>query len=324
MFKMKMRKAIKTPKNKQKVKKTPRNSHKNHKKVLYNTTSNAIIEPKNGNLIRFCGTIELFVENESESNEPTLADATKGSSFHIKGVLQSNTELQKYEESKKLNNEDKVVDSTINKTEVNNTSKKTPQAPYAKVSDYIVYGADVVDAANYIIQLFYKTKPQYNCNRTKIEKLLAIADLVFMSQNETLFPEEIRINTCGVGVPILANYLLSDIIDSNTIEDCNSISESQIDDALHYPPIYNTRNELSEFVKTLLKNVFLAFGNYSARKIGECFDDFKHLIATKKANNGQEWAIINKEKAFDFLSKNDLINAYENDIIIFVRNYKSQ
>lgn len=136
---------------------------------------------------------------------------------------------------------------------------------------------NILDAANFLIQLYYKTAKRYNCTRTKIEKLLVLANLIAFANNTTLFDHAMLINKCGVGIPILGGFYLSNIVEG---EDSNkAISPDLIDESIIVPTVYKLQSEIDDNTQKLLIEIFLKFGAYDAWRIGNMYDEFKYEIS---------------------------------------------
>lgn len=181
---------------------------------------------------------------------------------------------------------------------------------------------DVVDAAYYMLQLFCKTEGKYNCNRFKIEKLLAIAQLVFMRHNRTLFADDILVNNSGVSIPVLVYYVFCSDIKGKKPDNGKKIDEIEINNLAIFPSIYRIKNEIPEFVQDLLKKIFLKFGNYSEQNLAEIFNTFTWLISTSKSDfSNRKVEVIDCYKTFNFFDSEIAVKKYQNDIIDFVDKY---
>ena len=127
---------------------------------------------------------------------------------------------------------------------------------------------NIVDAAKYLVQLYYKTGSRYHCTRTKIEKLLSIASFVELSHDRDLFIDKNVINPCGTGYPVLANHFFGDIIDGTEKENNCAIKGVCVDEHIQIPAIYEIDDctPIPEYMCNLLSDVFFKFGNYGACK----------------------------------------------------------
>lgn len=181
---------------------------------------------------------------------------------------------------------------------------------------------NIVDAAKYLIQLYYKTGCRYHCTRTKIEKMLSIANLVSLKSGEALFVEKNVVNPCGTGFPILASFLFGDIVEGREDETCLEIPKELVNESAVYPPFYEIDNYSlsSRNVSQLLLDIFLKFGNYDAKTMGILCDAFKCSIATNEP--GSDRRIINNEAVKPFFDTCAYDDKYKNnEIISFIVNY---
>ncbi len=182
---------------------------------------------------------------------------------------------------------------------------------------------NIVDAAKYLVQLYYKTGSRYHCTRTKIEKLLSIASFVELSRGRDLFIDKNVINPCGTGYPILANHFFGDIIDGTEKESNCAIKEEYIDENIQIPAVYEIDGcaPIPEHICKLLSNVFFKFGNYEARKLGIILDEFKNDIVA--VDEVAKRDVIDKEMASTFFNNQEVIRNYsDNEIISYIKNFE--
>lgn len=182
---------------------------------------------------------------------------------------------------------------------------------------------EILDAANYLIQLYYKTGEKYQVTRTKIEKLLAIAALTEMRENRELFSEKIKINHCGVGYPKLIGFIPSDIIDGTKEPTDKTISTDDINESINPPIIYHSIDSVqeNESIIDLLKSVFLSFGAQDALVLGKAFDAFKYDISS--FDESLNYDCVSTEKATGYFQ--NLINSgnnFANEILRFICTYE--
>lgn len=190
---------------------------------------------------------------------------------------------------------------------------------------------DIFDAAIYMVALHYKAKKSYACNRTKIEKLLAIADLITINNSgKKLFPQyPIFINTCGIGYCILAKNPVQFPMDNIIDGEANSLTSYSLDDPLieideetHIPEMY-LEYTLTENQKKLLKDVFCKFGVYSAKFIGSTMDDFKDCIRSNEVHFQNSKYTVDEQKARDFfISDSQILEA--NFIAKYIKEYQCE
>ena len=188
-----------------------------------------------------------------------------------------------------------ILKSFIRYAKINESKHKKTNVPTRKVQGSssivntdkeVLCMSKLLDAANYLIELFFQTTPTYTCSSTKIAKLLSIANLCAVKHGAPIFTEKIAVNTCGVSIPALNGLLLySPLGDPDDAEDVDStITSDQIDDTKIPPVLYQQHESLTEDDMRLLKSVFCHFGAYDAYHIGQAFDGFKTFIADE--NNG--------------------------------------
>lgn len=148
---------------------------------------------------------------------------------------------------------------------------------------------NIVEAAKFVVQLYYITGQKYHCSLTKVEKILAIADLIIMRSGNKLFSNEIISHDCGVGFPILSDYLYSNIIEGNP-EQKNFIDDD-FDNTIEIPRLYAIENPeaIPEYLKELIIEVFREFGDYTARDLGLYMNAFKDKILSDQTINGERF-----------------------------------
>lgn len=216
----------------------------------------------------------------------------------------------------------KFLDSLKPKQETNSSDFNT----FGNVSPWEnkikgVYMVNIFDAANYIVQLYYKTGDKYYCSRTKVEKLLAIANLIAFRNDSKLFDEEILVNRCGVGIPVLATFLYSDI-GTGTLETNQHINQDEYSEDEKYPISFKLSSELFSCDKELLFRVFMRFGAYNAWEIGKAFDEFKDMISEPNPDN-EEHPIVCFDLANKFLNDDNKYSSFlNNEIVEYVTNYR--
>lgn len=179
---------------------------------------------------------------------------------------------------------------------------------------------DIFDAAKYMVCLYYKADKLYTCSRTKIEKLLAIADLIFIKHAKRLFPQlPIYINSCGIGYRVLSTNSFLFPIDNIISGECQKEFADNITIKLNaeqvVPQIYEIEFP-EENARKVLEGVFCHFGAYTAKLIGSTIDDFKEQLQY----DGSISDMVNIEKAKDFFSQgNEVLKT--NNIAKFIAEY---
>lgn len=205
--------------------------------------------------------------------------------------------------------------------------KKTCFKPILKEQECKRNMSKVLGAANYLVQLFIKCDGKYGCTKTKLEKLLCIANIKYMKDGKELFEENMCIRRCGIGISYdFPTYLLGDIVISNEsikgeLNDStnNPIDESCIKDILFNPQYNEFVDMLTNDDKEALLKVFLAFGGYSSLEIGNALDDFKYELSESK----EEGSSIIMKNCIEFF--NDIVNSDDaqyrnNEIVRFILN----
>lgn len=184
---------------------------------------------------------------------------------------------------------------------------------------------DIFNAAKYIVCLHYKADKQYTCNRTKIDKLLAIADLVFIRHSKRLFPNQpIYINGCGIGYRILAtnSYLfpIDNMINGDSRADfSDNLVVILSDDNREVPSMYSVSLPDGPQRK-VLEDVFCRFGAYTAKLIGSTMDEFKGFLKSDMSCDTDSNDEVNVERANVFFTHgNDLLKT--NVIAKFIAEY---
>lgn len=183
---------------------------------------------------------------------------------------------------------------------------------------------DIFDAAKYIVCLYYKVDKPYTCSRTKIEKLLAIADLVFIKYSKRLFPKwPIYINSCGIGYRVLpTDSLLFPIDNIKTGNSCTEFSDKltiNLDNERDIPSMYAIDfPEGNE--RKVLEEVFCRFGACTAKLIGSAIDEFKIYIQSDMVSDSGLKDKVDVEKATEFFTHdNGLLKT--NAIAKFIAEY---
>ena len=194
-----------------------------------------------------------------------------------------------------------------NKKEVINNKKMDNQ-----------YLINVVDAANYLIQFYYRTREQYHCTKKKVEKMLTIAAMVYMKHNLNFFGAKIYLNHCGTYIPLLSRFIHGDIVDGTVVEN-NAVIDRNVDMTGPVPKLYVTEVDIEPREKDILLDIFINFGNYEPSALGKLLDEFKNEVALQDTDNPSE-KIIDPKKVFDFF-KSAQNNTNNNEIINYIANY---
>ena len=173
----------------------------------------------------------------------------------------------------------------------------------------------IIPSARYLIRLYFQTKIKYQCSRSKIDKLLSIANFISIKQGNQMFNETMSVNQCGTSFPMLTWIFREDIMDGIN-DDFNIIDVNSIDENTYIPFIYESEF-LLENERDLLKNIFLRFGSTSAKDLGLQINEFIDEISTIVEEASRP--IIDYEKAKKFFQNDELLEKYsENKIVKFI------
>lgn len=175
--------------------------------------------------------------------------------------------------------------------------------------------ANLKDCALYLTKLFYKTGKKYSCSQTKLGKLLSIAAFVCARRREKLFDENIyKYDDCGTAIKGLLlyfdreRYVLYKYSDERTkICDC-LFDESLVPDELR------NIQEPSDYIKSIIDDVFINFGAYNARDLGCCLNP---IVLHEGVTNSDN--IIDLQQIY-FLKQEEFSNCPNNDVIIYLFN----
>ena len=141
------------------------------------------------------------------------------------------------------------------------------------------------EAANYLIQFFYKTNQKYSCTRTKIGKLLSIAAMKCARLGIQLFAEEIfKYDGCGTTINGLNGIIDRDIYFEYEYLDKREIIQDTIQENSFIPSQYAEISRLDMDVKKLIEDVFVRFGSYSASDLGSCINPIVDCDKLTEAN----------------------------------------
>ncbi len=164
---------------------------------------------------------------------------------------------------------------------------------------------DLIELTNYLISLFYATGKKYSCTRTKISKLMSIVAFAYARKNEILFEDKIdKYDGCGtVIIKIKSNYDIDMYLNVQYADNREQIRE-EINFQSDIPAKYMNSNNLDACVKKEIDKVFVNFGAYTARDLGQCIDkviNFPNVI-----NNGTiDLSVISVLKKEDFSGVTD-------------------
>lgn len=177
---------------------------------------------------------------------------------------------------------------------------------------------DIIASARYLIRLYFQTKIKYQCSRSKIDKLLSIANFISIKEDNQMFDEIMSVNQCGTSFPMLTWIIREDIMDGIN-EDFNMIDIDSIDENGYYPEFYESDYPIED-KKDLLKNIFLRFGSTSTKELGLQINEFVDEISMTKDDFHRP--IIDYEKAKEFFQNDEMLEKYkDNKIISFIKEF---
>lgn len=194
---------------------------------------------------------------------------------------------------------------------------------------------DIFDAAKYIVALHFQASRNYSCGRTKIEKLLAVADLISQKKSDSFFPQyHLYINACGIGYGILAklpNYFPMDNIIAEQDGETNryngketiplDVEPIQCDEKKQVPEKYVVDIK-DHTLKEVLKDVFCMFGAYTAKQIGTTIDEFKEELKSAEPDpQNMKYYVSNERVRTYFASKNSELYR-TNAIVRYITDYQ--
>ena len=170
----------------------------------------------------------------------------------------------------------------------------------------------IIASARYLIRLYFQTKIKYQCSRSKIDKLLSIANFISINQGNPMFNETMSVNQCGTSFPVISWLIREDIMNGIN-EDFSIIDIDSIDENAHYPEFYESEYPLED-KKELLKNIFLRFGSTSTKELGLQINEFVDEIST--IVDGVPRQIIDYEKAREFFQSDEMLEKYSDNKIV--------
>lgn len=168
---------------------------------------------------------------------------------------------------------------------------------------------DLVFATNYLIQLFYQTNKTYVCTRTKIGKLLSIVAFVYAKDGKKMFDENIcRYDGCGTTIKELAYIIEHEVYPvSSNLPNQKEITEISQDPNI--PDRFLNIGSLNDNVKENIKKVFLKFGSYSPKNLGELLNELFCCNKIKTYDNVTiDLEVFSQISRDDFINRNELID----------------
>lgn len=169
-------------------------------------------------------------------------------------------------------------------------------------------------AANYFIQLFYKTGCKYSCTQTKIGKLLTILAFLYARRGMILFEETIyRYKGCGAIIDNLKSIIVDrDVYINSEYDDFDGEIRDSLDSTLFNElgeslGVYSDISGLSPECVQYIEQVFRRFGAYSAYSLGQLINpivDHKDVVEYNEIVNLDSITRLNLD---DFEQSNELI-----------------
>ena len=144
----------------------------------------------------------------------------------------------------------------------------------AKKTSMEKMNVNLEQAANYLIQLFYKTGKKYSCTRTKIGKLLSIVAFSYARKNSLCFNEKIfKYDECGTIINELEAHVDREIYLKCDYDNGKQMHTGLIDESFDVSDLaqkYQNIDSLTDDVKARIEEVFRRFCAYSPTELGQC------------------------------------------------------
>lgn len=168
-----------------------------------------------------------------------------------------------------------------------------------------------IGTANYIIQCFIKCTDDYSCSKTKLEKLMVIADLKCMKNSQRLFNEIIVNKDCGLGFSYeFPRHLCGDIVIGQLESEEKKIDRQKLNVNGVCNSLYEAGiNNLSSDERQLLDSVFLEFGAYSRDQLGRLLNEFKNELLSEN--------VVDLEKCVELFASE---KNFSNKIFAFIKS----
>lgn len=167
-------------------------------------------------------------------------------------------------------------------------------------------------AANYLIQLFYRTNQRYSCTRTKIGKLLSIVAFVYAYEDKKLFSESIyKYNDCGTSFNELKLFLGREVYMKDRYLDDEQPYKGDFNYCNDIPKDYQYIENIDECLRTNIEEVFKKFASYPPVSLGNCINtivNYKDMVDEMGKINLFKISTLT-ESCFDYESVNtDLLD----------------
>ena len=142
-------------------------------------------------------------------------------------------------------------------------------------------------AANYLVQLFYKTNQRYSCTRTKIGKLLSIVAFKYAREGKLAFAETIyKYDHCGTAIKeVMHRFRDREIYSLCVYKDNAKPITDKLNEKAYIPDNFSNIEALSDEAKEIIESVFFSFGAFSPADLGECINPIVNLDGVTIADN---------------------------------------
>ena len=154
---------------------------------------------------------------------------------------------------------------------------------------------NLFEAANYFIQLFYRTGKVFSCTRTKIGKLLSIVAFSYAREDKLFLNEKIyKYDGCGTIINELEAHIDREVYLQCTYNNSKQSYTQQIDETSHIVDLakkYQKIDSLTPNVKERIKKIFCRFCAYSPSELGQCICPIvNHPEIEKKTEKSILWS----------------------------------
>ena len=170
----------------------------------------------------------------------------------------------------------------------------------------------LTDAANYLIQQFYRTKERYSCTQTKLGKILSIIAFRYAKLGKKLFEEKIyKYNPdCGTLIPELRLYDRDIYFQIDYMDDKKIVDEHFFDESVQIPEIYNETSSLTNEVRLSIDEAFRIFGSFSGKDLAKAINSVVNCDGVVGRDDVIDLTAIR------YLSRNDVPNLIINKELV--------
>lgn len=170
---------------------------------------------------------------------------------------------------------DIVTGCPQNKTDFKYDKVCAGRKKMAEFNDLRELHTDLQEIANYFIELFKITGEKYSCSRTKLGKLISIVAFMYAIKGEKLFDEKIykyktdsSDESCGTVIQELVLFVGRDAY----LQKEYNQDEDQIIPSTELNGCEEINSPLSDKLKKNIEGVFLRFGAYNPKILGDCIN----------------------------------------------------